>query len=277
MSTYVTVSDAAKFLKVSSDTIRRWDKKGLIKVHRSDRNYRLFNMEEIERAHDKFFGTSLENNYRILRSKIKTNYTVIELFTGAGGTALGLENAGLKNILHVEINGDCIKTLKKNRPRWKVTNTDVSNVNFENFKADIVEGGFPCQAFSYAGKKMGFEDTRGTLFFEFARCVKEVQPKIALGENVRGLLRHDDGKTLQAMISTLEELGYVVTYRILRSQYLDVPQKRERLIILAIRKDLDLPFLFPKEKNYTISLKEALKDCPASPGQEYPLRKKQIL
>jgi len=140
-----------------------------------------------------------------------------------------------------------------------------------------VQGGFPCQTFSYAGKKMGFEDTRGTLFYEFARCVKEVKPKIAIGENVKGLLSHDEGRTIKTMVNVLEELGYDVEYKILRSQYLDIPQKRERLIIIGVRKDLDIKISFPKEKDYIIPLREALLKCPKSGGQEYPEKKKKIM
>jgi len=99
-------------------------------------------------------------------------YTCIELFAGAGGLALGLEKAGLQNILLIENNKDCVATLKANRPEWNVIHTDISTFDFSKMKADVVTGGFPCQAFSHAGKKLGFEDTRGTLFFEFARCIK---------------------------------------------------------------------------------------------------------
>ncbi len=124
---------------------------------------------------------------------------------------------------------------------------------------------------------MGFEDTRGTLFYELARSVKEVRPKVFMGENVKGLLTHDGGNTLQTIIKVLKALDYKVAYKLLRSQYLDVPQKRERLVILGVRNDLDLPILFPKEKGYTVALREALKNCPKSAGQEYPKRKKEIL
>ena len=199
------------------------------------------------------------------------------MFAGAGGTALGLENAGINHNLLVENNKDCIKTLRTNRPNWNIVEDDVCNVNFKGLKADIVQGGFPCQAFSYAGRGRGFEDTRGTLFFEFARCIKEINPKIAVGENVRGLERHDNGRTLTTMVNVLQELGYKVIYRIVRSQYFDVPQKRERLIMLATRRDLNRPFVFPKEKDYTISIREAIGDRPKSVGQEYTERKMKIM
>lgn len=102
-------------------------------------------------------------------------------------------------------------------------------------------------------------------------------PKIAVGENVRGLLKHDGGRTLATMVKTLEQLGYKVAYKILRSQYFDVPQKRERLIIMAVRKNLNIPFIFPKEQNYIISLREALKNCPISEGQKYSPKKEMFL
>ncbi|MDP2598859.1 MAG: DNA (cytosine-5-)-methyltransferase [Candidatus Liptonbacteria bacterium] len=276
MAGFITVHEAAKIIGVSPDTIRRWDKKGLIKAHRSALNYRVFDVEEIRKTHDKISYKSTENNYRILKSK-PTEHTVIELFSGAGGTALGFENSGLKDVMLVEYDKNAAATLKKNRPKWNVSDEDIHKVSFKGMKADVVEGGFPCQTFSYAGKKMGFEDARGTLFLEFARCVKEVRPKIAMGENVRGLEKHDGGRTLSTMIRILEDIGYRVVYKIVRAQYLDVPQKRERLIMIAVRKDLNMPFLFPKEKDYTISVKEALADCPPSDGQEYPPKKVAIL
>jgi DNA (cytosine-5)-methyltransferase 1 len=157
--------------------------------------------------------------------------------------------------------------------------SDIKVVDFSKYrrKIDLVAGGFPCQAFSYAGKQRGFEDTRGTLFFEFARCVKEIEPKILLAENVRGLLNHDKGKTLSTIIEVLEDFGYTVHYRVLRSQFFDVPQKRERLVIIGLRKDLDLKIHFPMEKDYTISLREAFQNCPDSVGARYPERKKYIM
>ena len=277
MDDLLTVLDVAKVIGVSVDTIRRWEKKGILKSTRSPNNYRLFNIEEVKRVHNKSFGQHAQNNYKILINPVKSNYTSIELFAGTGGTALGLENAGLNHIFLNDYDKDSIATLKRNKPEWNSVLGDVTNIEFKGMGADVVQGGFPCQAFSYAGKGLGFGDIRGTMFFQFARAVEAVNPKIAVGENVKGLLKHDNGKTLATMVKKLETLGYRVKYKVLRSQYLDVPQKRERLMIIGIRKDLDAPFLFPKEKDYTISLREALENCPLSAGQQYPEKKRKIL
>ncbi|WKZ25007.1 MAG: DNA (cytosine-5-)-methyltransferase [Patescibacteria group bacterium] len=277
MAKLYTVLEASNIINVSPDTIRRWEKKGLIRADRSKLNYRLFNIEELQRIINKNNGNQKKNYYKILKSKEKSDYSVIELFAGAGGTAIGFEHAGLRHVLLSDIDKNSVQTLKMNKPKWNVVQADITKMDFKGLKADIVEGGFPCQAFSYAGKKLGFEDARGTLFFDFARCVKEVRPKVLMGENVRGLLKHENGKTLKSILNVLIELGYNVAFRVLKAQYFDVPQKRERLIILGVRKDLDLPIFFPKEKDYTISLREALENCPYSEGQKYPERKKEIM
>lgn len=207
----------------------------------------------------------------------QSDYTLIELFAGAGGLALGLENAGLKSKVLVEIDKTAASTLRHNRPHWNVMQADVSTVSFERGSADIVTGGFPCQAFSYAGKQLGFEDTRGTLFFEYARIVKEIQPKVLLAENVRGLVNHDKGRTLSTMVSVLENIGYTIEWKVLRAQYLDVAQKRARLVIIGVRNDLDIPIVFPEEKAYTINLREALWNVPPSTGQRYSEKKTAIM
>jgi DNA (cytosine-5)-methyltransferase 1 len=142
----------------------------------------------------------------------RTTISVIELFAGAGGLALGMEKAGLKANSLIEIDKDAVATLRYNRPNWNVTQADISKVSYDEISADVVTGGFPCQAFSYAGKGLGLEDTRGTLFYEFARCVKEVQPKLFLAENVRGLISHQKGKTLHTVLSVSNLL--VITFSI---------------------------------------------------------------
>lgn len=271
------ISKATEILNVSIDTIRRWEKKGLIKAHRNDSGHRLFQINELERLKSKLSGIGEKDGFKILKTNAKSDYKVVELFAGAGGLALGFENAGLNCELLVEIDKNPVATLIKNRPQWNIIGDDIANVNFNSVKADVVAGGFPCQAFSYAGKRLGFEDIRGTLFFEYARAIKEIQPKIIIGENVKGLERHDDGRTLLTMLQVLDDLGYDVAYRILRAQYLDVPQKRERLVIIGIKKNMDGDIAFPKEQNYTISLREALINTPLSGGQKYSDSKKQIM
>lgn len=215
----------------------------------------------------------------VLRDEENTGYTVISLFAGAGGTALGLENAGLSHLMLNELNKDALATLQRNRPAWNVVPGDVSGVDFTQFKGrvDVIEGGFPCQSFSHAGKRLGLGDARGTLFFELARAVSEAQPKIVVGENVRGLVDHNKGNTLWGITDILRGLGYRVAHRVVRSQYLNVPQKRERLIIIGVRSDVNTPILYPKEKEGMISLREALRDVPESPGHMYSPKRHTIM
>ena len=274
----VTVGEASKLLNLSQDTIRRWAKKGLLQESRSPNNHRLFSRDDLLRVKKKYLSKTPEGKYKILKSR-KTKHTVIELFSGAGGLALGLENAGFNTKLLLDVDKDTVKTLKKNRPKWNVIEDDIKNVSFKKYKGkiDVVAGGFPCQAFSYAGLSKGFTDTRGTLFFDFARCVDEVKPKIVLGENVRGLLKHDEGRTLQTMVRVLEDLGYKTRFKYARAQFMDVPQKRERLFIIGIRKDQKFSHLFPVEKDYTISLRDALDKCPPSNKPKYSENKKRIM
>ena len=209
----------------------------------------------------------------------KTAVTAIELFAGAGGIALGLEQAGISTLEYVEFDKACCETLRANRPEWNVICDDIHNVSFKKYKdkVDIVTGGFPCQAFSYAGKKMGFDDTRGTLFHEFARCVKEVRPKMFLAENVRGLASHDNGRTLSVIIGVLEELGYTVQKQILNAAYFGVGQKRERIVIIGVKKGWPITFTYPKAEAKMTTLREALKDCPASIGEQYSEKKRKVL
>jgi DNA (cytosine-5)-methyltransferase 1 len=266
--------------KKSSILANQFRKRNLSpKYYNKDHDMELFNFSKINNLAKVKTLDNQKNIYQILKSQRKTDYSVIELFAGAGGMALGFENAGLNHILLNEINKDACNTLKKNFPAVNVVCEDVKNLSFTSYKnkVDIIQAGFPCQAFSYAGQGKGFEDTRGTLFFEFARAVKEVMPKIAIGENVKGLLNHDQGRTLTTMLKTLTDLGYKAEYKILKSQYFDVPQKRERLVIFGIRKDLKANFIFPKENDYILTLGDAIKNCPPSEGASYPQKKKDIL
>jgi DNA (cytosine-5)-methyltransferase 1 len=278
----VPLSDAAMILEIHPDTIRRWEKKGLIKCERVQGGKRLFSLEELKRTNEKYLlGGKGSRAFKILKSESKP-YKVIELFAGCGGLALGLENAGFQTELLVEKDRDCVATLRKNFTHLKeaqIMGEDVTGIDFSKWHGlvDVVSGGFPCQSFSYAGHGKGFGDTRGTLFFDFARCVEQVRPKIAFGENVRGLQMHDSGRTLKTMITSLQDLGYNVYTHLVRAQFHDVPQKRERLFIIGLEKSIDHGAFFPKENNYTVSLREALKGCPKTIGQKYPPKKARVM
>lgn len=284
---FLTIGEASQVLDISVDTLRRWDKSGLIRAERNSSGHRIFDTSEIERVYNKrqCREASLEDQYCVLTSNDKKKYSSIDLFAGGGGTASGLERAGFNHLLLSEIDKYAASTLRLNRPQWNVVEGDVAAIDFGEYldKVDLLEGGFPCQAFSYAGHSRGFEDTRGTLFFQFARAIKETMPRIFVGENVKGLLRHDEGRTLKTMLKALhsieDEKGrtYKVAYKVVRAQYHDVAQKRERLLIVGVRSDLDTPILFPKERDYIISLWEAIGKCPESPGQKYPEKKQKIL
>jgi DNA (cytosine-5)-methyltransferase 1 len=196
MNEFLTISETAKLLNKSTKTLRRWDVEGkLIAVREPMSNYRVYRKVEVENLFSQFIQNDVvETESNFVESE--NEYKVIELFAGAGGLAIGLEQAGLKCLALNEIDKYACETLKKNRPFWNVLAGDIKNFDFSKFHnlTDVVTGGFPCQAFSYAGKRLGLEDARGTLFYEFARVVNEVNPPICIGENVKGLLNHDNGK-----------------------------------------------------------------------------------
>jgi len=270
------LSEVLEKRKISRDRIFELTRKNLI-TFELRKNAKYYSLSQIDSALKKNLEDA-KKNYKINKS-IKTNYKAIELFSGCGGLAFGFKNSGIDSELLVEIDNDSCDTLTANFSNSKIICDDIANVDFLPYqgKIDIVAGGFPCQAFSYAGKSKGFEDTRGTLFFDFARAVKEVKPKVAVGENVKGLISHDKGRTLLTMVKTLEDLGYNVQYKLLLAQYFNVPQKRERVFIVATRKDLPNTYRYPEELDYFVPLEVALKDCPTSDGQEYPKRKKEIM
>jgi len=286
---YYSIAQVADILGSSKETLRRWDKSGkLVPQRNPDNNYREYHRTQLEQFEQAqlLFNSKWNEELDVTPNR---SYKLIELFAGAGGLAIGMEKAGFDSILLNEIDKNACATLRKNRPEWNVLEGDISEIDFSKYKntVDILTGGFPCQAFSYAGNKQGFEDARGTLFFEYARAVKEINPKVIVAENVRGLLRHDDGKTLQTIKNIINELGYkLVEPRVLKAVFYRVPQKRERLLLIAIRKDLapSVEFKWPSPYERLMTMKDALKkgdlfdtNVPLSAGQKYPDRKIEIL
>lgn len=163
----------------------------------------------------------------------------IDLFAGIGGIRYGLEQAARDKgmmpvcVLTSEIKPHAISVLRENHPTETITG-DITKVNSKNIPDfDILCAGFPCQAFSSAGKRQGFADTRGTLFFEVERILKDKRPKGFILENVEGLVNHDGGKTLQVIIDRLTDLNYKFDFRVLNSKYFGVPQERKRIYIIG--------------------------------------------
>ncbi len=286
---YYSIAQVADILSLSKETLRRWDKnKTLVPQRHPDNNYRVYHrsqLEQFEQAQLLFNSRWAEE----LDVKPVRPFQLPELFAGAGGLAIGMEKAGIESVLLNEIDRHACATLRQNRPDWNVVEGDVSTVDFTPYhnKIDILSGGFPCQTFSYAGKKQGFDDIRGTMFFQFARAVKETNPKIIVAENVRGLLKHENGATLETIKNVIDELGYtLVDPRVLKAVFYKVPQKRERLFLIGIRNDLapKVSFQWPSPYQRIMTMRDALKkgdlfdtDVPTSQGQTYPKRKAEIL
>lgn len=283
---YYSISEVANILGKSTETLRRWDRDGKLQAVREPMsNYRVYRKEQLQ-IFPEFNNAEKKDQGNFIEAT--NDYSVLELFAGAGGLAIGLEKAGLKCAALNEVDKWACQTLRTNRPNWNVLEGDVRHFDFTKYegKIDVVTGGFPCQAFSYAGKKLGLEDARGTLFYEFARVVDEVKPAICIGENVRGLLSHDKGRTLAGMISILDELGYKVVspVQVLKAINYNVPQKRERLILVGVRKDIFVEYEYPKPFDKIYNLSDALKkgelfdsDVPSSKGTKYPEHKKKVL
>lgn len=218
-------------------------------------------------------------------------YNVVETFAGAGGLSLGLELAGLNLVASIELDKIACETLRMNRPGWNIIEDDINFIaetgiyNHPQFQfdkeIDVLSGGYPCQSFSYAGLKHGLNDIRGTLFYPFSQLLKQLQPKLFLAENVKGLVNHDQGKTLDTMIEVFEQSGYSVFWNVLNAWDYSVAQKRERIVIIGIRKDLIALekhlFTLPKPHKYKPVLKDILKNIPKSEGAKYPKSKKKIL
>ncbi|MCQ2588747.1 MAG: DNA (cytosine-5-)-methyltransferase [Treponema sp.] len=277
----------ASVLGVSNSTVNSWITTGKIKPVKQENGYQYFNFSSLNFPDTLSMSNSnwnYEHNVKPLRE-----YKSIELFAGAGGLALGLEKAGFKHIALNEFDKDACNTLRKNFHDCEIIENDIHSVDFTKYKGqiDFLSGGFPCQAFSYAGNQKGFEDARGTLFFELARAIKEIQPKVFLGENVKGLLKHDNGRTFETISKVIDELGYyLVPPKVLKAVMYKVPQKRERIFLVGIRKDIadKVTFHWPSPYERVMTLRDAFykgelyqNDVPESDGQRYPKRKAEIL
>lgn len=180
------------------------------------------------------------------------NFTFIDLFAGIGGFRLAMEKFGGQCVFSSEINHHASIMYEQNygdKPFGDITKIEAKDI--PNF--DVLCAGFPCQAFSIAGRKKGFDDTRGTLFFDICRIVSEKKPKVLFLENVKNLIKHDKGRTLDVILSKLKELNYHVSYELLNAKHFGVPQNRERIIIVAsITKSFDFSKVNRNQKEISI-------------------------
>ena len=226
----------------------------------------------------RFWGKDIEKNLEncvnlvkleLSKSSEKTEkpknkiYKTIDLFAGIGGIRLGFEQTNrVKNVFSAEIDKYACQTYETNfgeNPYCDIT--QLNEKKLPDF--DILLAGFPCQAFSIAGRRGGFDDVRGTLFFDVARILKQKRPKAFLLENVKGLTNHDKGKTFQTIMNILEnELEYIVHYAVLNSKDYGIPQKRERIYIVGFLKDIN--FKFPKKKNIKKTIKDIMENSEVS-------------
>ena len=180
------------------------------------------------------------------KDKKLKNYSFIDLFAGLGGFRLALESLGVKCVYSSEWDkyvADVYKENFKDIPDGDITKVDAKRISDH----DILCAGFPCQPFSISGSKRGFDDSRGTLFFDVSRIIKEKRPKVVFLENVKNFAKHDNGNTIKVVRSTIEELGYTVFQKILNAADFNVPQKRERIYIVCFRNDLNISdFKYPE-------------------------------
>lgn len=289
MDLFFSAETVADVLSVSKSNISSWANNGKLIPDLDPKKYRKpYTRRQLE-IFPEFYQIFHSKWDEDISVKPKRDYNLIELFAGGGGLALGLEKAGFKALMLNEKDKAPCETLRSNRPDWNVLEDDITNIDFRDFygKVDLLTGGFPCQAFSYAGKKLGFDDVRGTLVFEMMRAIREIKPKVFLAENVKGLKHNDDGKTLSTIISLIEDSGYtLIENNVYKTMMYKVPQKRERLILIGLRNDLvgNVFFEKPSVFNKIVTVRDALfkgelydVNVPISLGQKYPTRKENIM
>lgn len=213
-------------------------------------------------------------------------HTFIEVFAGCGGLSSGLEKAGLKPLMLIDNDKNCVETLKANHtdPSVVIECKSVTDLHIHDYKGrvDVLAGGVPCQAFSQAGLRKGLDDDRGNLFYDFIRLVDECEPKVILIENVVGLTTHNNGETLASIVQLLEKtktnnIEYNIKWRILNANDYGVAQKRKRVVIVGVRKDIGATYDYPEALDYKPVLRDALSNCPPSDGMRYPQKKVEVM
>lgn len=195
-------------------------------------------------------------------------FTAVSLFCGAGGLDIGFENAGFHTIWANDFNADACKT-HQNWSKAKVVCGDISKIDIETIpNSDVILGGFPCQGFSLSGPRK-IDDSRNILYKHYVEIVAKKQPRIFVGENVKGLLTMGNGQIIEAIIAEFSACGYDVFYRLINARDFGVPQDRERVVICGFRKDLNIKsYELPIPKTNRVTLHDALKDMPKAEKED---------
>ena len=220
-----------------------------------------------------------EEIHEIKEEKKEIKYTFIEVCAGAGGLSSGLIKAGFIPLLLNDNNSDCCKTLKKNHIDSNVLLGSMDKIDYSKYtnNVDLLTGGVPCQSFSQAGLRKGLDDPRGDLMIKFIEILNIVRPKVFMIENVKGLLTHNNGKTIKKIIDSIDKNNlYNITYKCLDASKYNVPQKRERVFIIGVLKTINKKFNFPEESKINKVLKDVLYDVPVSEGFKYSEEKKNL-
>jgi len=209
---------------------------------------------------------------------------LVSLFAGCGGLDLGFEKAGFETVWANEYDKAIWETYSQNFPHVQLDKRSITNIDCVDIPKNVdgIIGGPPCQSWSEAGALRGIEDPRGQLFFDYIRVLNYIKPKFFLAENVSGMLLPRNKASLELFLSKFDEAGYNVSYKLLNAADYLVPQDRNRVIIIGIRKDLGKIFEFPTPSNKKLSLKEAIWDLretekPMPNGKAYALNELNIL
>ncbi len=269
-SELLTVAQTAEYLKLSDKTVRRLIKNGdLVASKIGNRAWRIRSLDI-----DEYIASTSNNKGRKVKAVVKNDEDekgprLISLFSGCGGLDLGFKKAGFNIVWANDFDKDAQAVYSINL--GKIDGRDILDVSEKEIpNGDILTAGFPCQPFSNAGNRKGVHDSRGLLYKECLRIIEEKSPKVIVFENVKGLLssKYIDGRNLaDVIISDLENIngvGYDVTYRLVNASDYGVPQNRQRVFFIGIRKDLEITFSFPeKHSKKNLSLKNIL-DIPTN-------------
>ena len=206
--------------------------------------------------------------------------TFIEVCAGCGGVSSGFINAGFKPLLINELEKVFCETLRTNHGGENIVEGSMLDLDLTEYKGkvDILQGGVPCQAFSQAGERKGLDDPRGKLIIHFNKLINDCEPKMFLVENVKGLLSHNEGNTFTSILELFKNNGkYNVYHKVINAKDYNVPQKRERVIIIGVLSTISRTFEYPPISDRVVLLRDVLTNVPPSIGAVYPPHKAEVM